>query len=276
MPSEPTPHGQMQFDATLRDLWQPAADGWTIDVPGDWSQGRATFGGLMAAMAAALAYRNLDAVEGQADWALRTLNVQFLRPSTGGEVHGSYTLHRAGKGATFTQVVLSQNDATVLIAQLVFVRPRASNVDVVGAPMRAVPPAEDLAEMPYVAGTTPEFTKHIAFRWGAGAYPFTGAKDPSYTGYCRFRVPFGDAEGMIGLLDAWPCPSLSLAKGVAMSSSVMWTAHLIDVPSQTDGWFGFEYDTVVGQGGLHTAAGRLFSPDGRLIGWTEQLVTVFA
>lgn len=273
MPLDP-----MHFDATLRDLWQPNETGWTVNVPDGWSQGRATFGGLMAAYAAALAYRNLRASSAQGDdaWTLRTLNVQFLRPSTGGEVQGEYVLHRAGKGTTFTQVTLTQAGATVLIAQLVFVRPRASKVDVAGAPMRAIPAAETLDEMPYIAGMTPEFTQNIAFRWGAGAYPFSGAKDPSYTGYCRFRVPFGDAEGMIGLLDAWPCPSLSLAKGVAMSSSVMWTAHLLEVPSETQGWFGFEYDTLAGKDGLHTAAGRLFSPDGRLIGWTEQLVTVFA
>lgn len=266
----------MRFDATLRDRWTQTDDGWTIIVPDGWSQGRATFGGLMAAVAAGLAYRNLEAENPDGGWALRTLNVQFLRPSAGGDVQGEYTLHRAGKGATFSQVVLSQGGKTVLIAQLVFVRPRASAVDVAGPPMRAIAAVDTLKDMPYVAGMTPEFTQHVAFRWGAGAYPFSGASDPSTTGYCRFRVPFGDVEGMIGLLDVWPCPTLSLATGPAMASSVMWTAHLIDVPSVTDDWFGFEYDTVVGQDGLHTAVGRLFSANGRLIGWTEQLVSVFA
>lgn len=261
----------MRFDASLRDMWTPTDAGWTIDVPPGWAQGRATFGGLLTAMAAALAARTLDA-----DWTLRTTNAQFLRPCAAGPVRGEFQLHRAGKGTTFCQVVLSQGTQTVLITQLVFVRPRESAVDVVAPPMRACPAVETLADMPYLAGMTPEFTQHVAFRWGKGAYPFTGATDASYTGYCRFRVPFGDVEGVLGLLDAWPCPSLSKVKGPAMSSSVMWTAHVLRVPTQTDGWFGFEYDTVAGKDGLHTAVGRLFAPDGALVAWTEQLMTVFA
>ena len=36
-----------------------------------------------------------------------------------------------------------------------------------------------------------------------------------------------------------------------------------------------EYETVVGERAMHTIVGRLRSPDGRLIGWTEQLVAVY-
>jgi acyl-CoA hydrolase len=260
----------MRFDASLRDAWIQDGETWHVDVPTGWGQGRTIYGGLMAAAATALGYRNVDA-----DWQLRTLNVQFVQPSKPGRLVGRCTPWRRGKGVSFLQVELLQAEAVVLVAQLVFARPRISVVDVAPPKMRAAKPCAELSDLPYLPGMTPEFTQHLALRWADGGYPFSGADAAAFTGYCRFRQPAGDAEGTVALLDAWPCPTLALAKGPAASSSVMWTAHLIHTPAPSDAWYGFEYDTVVGHSGLHTAVGRMFDADGRLVGWTEQLVTVY-
>jgi len=116
----------------------------------------------------------------------------------------------------------------------------------------------------------------VAFRWATGGLPFSRAAEPAMSGYCRFRCPSGDVEGALGLLDAWPCPSLSVLGVPTAASSVAWTAHIAHIPTSFDGWFGFDYETVTGAGRFHTAVGRLYAPDGTLVGWTEQLVAVFA
>lgn len=261
----------MRFDASLRDAWtQDADENWTFEVPEGWAQGRTVYGGLTTAAAVALGYRVVAD-----DWQLRTVNVQFLRPSKAGRLVGRCTPRRAGKGVNFVQIELVQGDG-VLAVQLVFVRPRASAIDVAPLAMRATRPCAELDDLPYLPGMTPEFTQHLALRWAEGGYPYSGSDAASFTGYCRFRAPAGDAEGLVALLDAWPCPSLALAKGPAAASSVMWTAHLIHTPPPGEGWYGFEYDTVVGAAGMHTAVGRMFDADGRLVGWTEQLVAVYA
>lgn len=262
---------EFRFDRSLRERWRETDDGWRFTLPDGWLQGRTVFGGLTTAAALGLASRRLEA-----DWIPRTLNVQFLRPTVAGEVAGHFTVHRAGKGTTFAEVRLEQGGATTLIAQIVCVRPRASTADVVAAPFRGGKPPDDAAELPYLPGITPEFTRHLAFRWADGTFPFSSHDRASLTGYCRMRVPFGDVEGMLALIDGWPCPTLSTLKAPAFASTATWTVHLIEIPTATDGWFGYEYDTVVGQHGQHTAVGRLFAPDGRLVAWSEQLVTVFA
>lgn len=261
----------MRFDQSLRAQWREADGEWRFTLPEGWGQGRTVFGGLAAAVAAALGLRTVGP-----DWALRTINAQFLRPTTAGEVTGRFALHRTGKGTSFAEVRLAQGGEATVIAQLVFVRPRDGAVRVAAAPFREARPAEAVPELPYIPNVTPEFTRHFGLRWASGGFPFTGQAAAAFTGYCRLKVPFGDAEGMLALLDAWPCPTLTTLKAPAFASTVMWTAHLMAAPGDCDGWFGFEYDTVVGAQGFHTAVGRLFAPDGALVGWTEQLVAVFA
>lgn len=260
----------MQFDRSMRGRWTEADEGWQITLPEGWGQGRTVFGGMTAAVAASLASRLLG--DG---WVIRTVNVQFMRPTAPGVVRGRFQINRAGKGTTFAEVRLSQGGETTLVAQLVCVRPRARGVRVEAPPFRGGPPVDDLPDLPYLPGVTPEFTQHVKLRWADGTYPFSDGDEASITGYCRMKAPCGDVEGILGLLDVWPCPSLSVLAQPTAASTVMWTAHLIDVPPASEAWFGYEYDTEVGRHGLHTAVGRLFSPDGRLVAWSEQLVMVF-
>jgi acyl-CoA thioesterase len=102
-----------------------------------------------------------------------------------------------------------------------------------------------------------------------------GAKEANIGGYYRFKETAGNAEGMIGLLDAWPCPTLSTLTNHAFASTVSWTAHILQIPDNFEDWFAFTYKTVVGHDGYHTCLGHLYNKDKQLIGWTEQLIAVF-
>ncbi|MEA3176156.1 MAG: hypothetical protein QOF42_3567, partial [Gammaproteobacteria bacterium] len=71
----------MLFSETLESL-RPSDSGFSANIGDDWSQGRATFGGLVAAIGNE-AMRRMVPI----DRPLRGLNVTFAAPVAVGAVH---------------------------------------------------------------------------------------------------------------------------------------------------------------------------------------------
>lgn len=261
----------MKLDASLRDLWTPNAEAWQLDLPAGWMQGRSAFGGLTAAAMASLGRR----VVPDRDRGLRLANIQLLAPVVPGPTTGEATVLREGRNISFVEVRLQQASKLVATCTLVFAKRNGSNLDVPGPARPEVPDPESLTPLPYAEGVFPEFTQHVDMRWAQGSVPYSGGSQAAFTGVFRYRVPIGDAEGVLALLDTWPPPSLALAEGPVPSSTVSWTAHVLAVPQSFEQWFTFRYETIVGTDGLHTIRGHLHDAQGELVGWTEQLVAVF-
>ena len=70
----------MDFDASLRNRWEPTSAGWRVDLPDGWNQGRSVFGGLTAALLHALAASQVDSGR-----VLRSMSLQFVRPVRPGD-----------------------------------------------------------------------------------------------------------------------------------------------------------------------------------------------
>ncbi|MEM6292799.1 MAG: thioesterase family protein [Myxococcota bacterium] len=261
----------MRIDDTLIDQWTADGDHFFFDVPEGWMQGRSTFGGLTAAIMAALGRR----VVPEADRSLRVFSTQLLAPVVPGQLRGEVSVLRSGRNITFTDVRLAQGDAVVARATPVFAKALSDALDIPPPPKPEVTPAESLQPIPYIPGFMPEFTQHVDMRWAEGATPYSGSETAAFVGHCRYRVPLGGVAGLLALLDTWPAPSLGKASKPIPASTVSWTAHLLGVPADFEQWFTFQYETAVGQNGLHTVVGRLYAEDGTLLGWTEQLVAVF-
>ncbi len=258
------------FDDSLQQGWQTRDGVWVFDMPSGWMQGRSVFGGLTAAVGVALGRRQMGS-----SWALRTMNIHLVRPTVAGPTEGRVRVVREGKSVAFMQVNLLQDEQEVALLTLTFASARVEAMQVEASPRWQGPGPEALVELPYIPGLMPEFLQHMSLRWASGGPPFCGADAARYTGYCRFNTPVAGVAAVIGLLDAWPCPSLSLLSSPAPASTVSWTAHILRVPDDFDDWFAFSYETVVAEDGFHTVVGRLHGPDGRLVGWTEQLAVVF-
>ena len=261
----------MNIDASLRTQWTPTADAWQIDLPEGWMQGRSAFGGLTAAAMAALGRRVVPDLERD----LRLANIQLLAPVEPGRATGAATLLRAGRNITFVEVRMQQDAQLVATCVLVFAKKNDSTLNVAAPPPPETPDPESLHPLPFVRGVFPEFTQHVDMRWAAGSAPYSGGSEAAFTGVYRYRVPIGDVEGVLALLDTWPPPSLALAESPVPASTVSWTAHVLAVPNTFEQWFTFRYETIVGASGLHTIRGHLHDADGGLVGWTEQLVAVF-
>ena len=80
----------MLFSETLASI-QPRDGGWRAVIGEDWSQGRATFGGMVAALGNE-AMRRLVPM----DRALRGLDTTFVGPALAGEVNMDAEILRVG------------------------------------------------------------------------------------------------------------------------------------------------------------------------------------
>lgn len=262
---------EVKIDASLRALWTRDGSGWVGSLPEGWMQGRSVFGGVTAATMAALG-RRLVSEDAR---LLRSASIQLLAPVTAGDVRGSATLLREGRNITFVEVRLTQADVLVGRATLVFARPMQSTLDVAAPPAPKTDDPASMLAVPYIEGVIPEFTQNVDMRFAEGSPPFTGATHAAFTGVFRYRVPLGDTEGVLALLDTYPPPSLSLAEKPTFASTASWTAHLLAPPASFDDWFTVRYETLVGAHGLHTVVGHLYDAQGTLVAWSEQLVAVF-
>jgi acyl-CoA thioesterase len=259
-----------RLDASLQNRWIQDEEAWQFEMPSDWMQGRSVFGGVTAAAAVALGGRVVGSAR-----MLRTMNIHLVRPTTPGPVRGDVQIIRQGKNVTFAQVSLSQDRGVTASATLVFAQAGASNLETSGTMPLGLAEPDSLPSMPHVPGVVPDFVKQVDLKWLHGSPPFSGSETAEFGGYCRFRVPAGSAEGVVALLDVWPCPSLSQLAAPAPASTVAWTAHIVESNADLSDWCYFTYKTVAGKDGFHTCAGTLFDGRGVLIGFTEQLVAVY-
>lgn len=97
----------------------------------DWGQGRATHGGLVAAIA--LRQMQRRAPQGR---PARSLTATFVGPLLAGEAICRTQILRDGKSSTLVEARIEQGTELCCVAQGVFASSRTSIVDV---PMRAAP-----------------------------------------------------------------------------------------------------------------------------------------
>jgi acyl-CoA thioesterase len=124
----------------------------------------------------------------------------------------------------------------------------------------------------------PAFVQHFRYCWEDCRHPFSGSAEPISSGWCRHRGPTGSPHAaVVGLLDAWPAPLLTMGTVPFPASTVSWTASFVDVPpdSDPDGWWYFRATVRHSADGHATTEGRLYAPDGRLAAHMDQLVVIF-
>lgn len=261
----------MELNATLKTKWHQGDDHvWRTTIEEGWMQGRSVFGGVVAATLIGLGRHHIHGAR-----QLRTMSAQFLRPTVPGEAVGHFEIQREGKYTTFAQAWIEQGGERTFQANLIYSAHRDSALSIHPEAPTFQKQVDQLENMPYIEGLTPQFTQNVHFRWSTTNYPFLGSDQNRIEGYFKFDVPTGDAEGIAALLDTWPCPSLGMLDKPSFASSVQWTAHFIQSPSPETQWYQFSYETLYGKDSFHTVSGHLYDEQGNLLGWTEQLVAVY-
>ena len=262
------------YAAVLDTLALDGASG-RAEVPAGWGQGRATFGGLVVALALRAARQRLPEPR-----PCRTLVAAFPGPVASGEVELRVRELRHGRAVSHLQVDVAQGGAFACVVLLGFGALRDSAIGVAPARPPVVGPPESLPPMIGAGGGAPEFTRHLDYRLAFGGRPFSGADVREIGGWCRFRDEDGLAgeELIVGLVDAWPSPAVARMSAPAPAASLTWSLELLPVEPDVaaDAWWLYRAELEACGGGYAHAAASLWSPGGRLAALSRQAVTVFA
>lgn len=265
----------MDFNALLEAVrHQPEA----VSVPATWTQGRAIFGGLMAALLYEAMRKQVSA-----DRPVRSLAITFVGPAEPDTpISFEVEVLREGKAVSTLLGRALQNGRVVTLIQGSFGSGRASVVEVPALPPQDMPPLEQAGPaLPYVKGVTPEFIRHVALRWAIGGMPFSNSDARRMGGWVRLRdaldEPLTEAH-LIALVDGWPPTLMSHLKQPAAGSTLTWTLDFIQpMPRRsTSEWCQYCAQTEHALDGYGHASAALWTDDGTLLALSRQTVTVFA
>lgn len=271
---------------TAMELTPIAERRWSATVTADWGQGRTTFGGLLAALAARVAVQVVGA-----DRPIRTMDVAFLAPIPPGPFEVDVEILGEGKAVSQLAVSLRTGGLLGCRVHVVAGAGRVSALRVDAAPRELVEgdPAGQGLDFPYQPGLTPEFCQHIEYRWCSEAFPFSGGgpETARLKGWVRHRMPVQGVEATVALLDAWPPVVLPMARRPTAASTVRWALHLADLNIESDlnietdlnvepdnPWFWYEAQTVQCADGYATGYAAMYS-GGRMLAWSEQLIAIY-
>ena len=248
-----------------------------VTIPADWGQGRATFGGLVAA----LQYEALRA-QVPTDRPLRSLAVTFVGP-VAPEVAASYQVEVLREGKAVSQVLgrAVQNGQVVTLVQGSFGSARESVINLAGCTAPQVKAPEDSPLLPYIKGVTPEFMRHMSMAWAVGALPFTGRGTREIGGWVRFAGDVKDEPltetHLLALVDTWPPALLPLLNKPTAGSTLTWTIEFVQPLPQASTLEWCQYLAVIehARDGYGHVAANLWAPNGELIAISRQTVAVF-
>ncbi|MDR9753910.1 thioesterase family protein [Pseudomonas sp. SZMC_28357] len=248
-----------------------------LSIPAEWAQGRASFGGLVAA----LQYEAMRA-KVPADRPVRSLAITFVgpvAPNTG--LSFEVDVLREGKAVSQVLGRAMQNGQVVTLVQGSFGASRPSEVTVTAEPAPEMKHWDECQELPYIPGITPEFMRHLAMRWTVGGLPFSGNTSRQMGGWVRLRgdvkeEPLGESH-ILALVDAWPPSLMPHLSKPAAGSTLTWTIEFVQplLELTTLDWCKYLVTIEHARDGYGHAAANLWSADGRLIALSRQTVTVF-
>jgi acyl-CoA thioesterase len=262
------------FEAAL--ALTPCAGGHSAHIPDTWSQGRATYGGLVGGLLA-----RAGATQVPPERSLRSALIDFVGPAAPGAATLSARVLRSGRTLTHVEVHLVQANEIVATLTGAYGGARNTSLSVPGAGAPAVPSAEQLPRLPYIENAMPRFTQHFEYRVLPGRQLFSAAARAEMGGYVRH--PQGgpvDAAGLLGLIDSWPPPFMPTLRRPAVSSTVTWMVDFFaELPPQgveSAAYYRYEAELVAAHAGYASCDARLWDEQGRLLAASRQLNAEFS
>ncbi len=248
-----------------------------VTLPGEWAQGRAGYGGLMAA----LLFEAVQAKVGEGQ-PVRSLAITFVAPAPlQAPISFEVEVLREGKSVVSLLGRAVAEGGTVTLMQASFGAPRESVINVPALPAVALKPLEATTPLPYIQGVTPEYIRHLDLRWGIGGLPFSNTPGRQMGGWVRLRdeaqaTPLTEAH-LLALVDAWPPAVLPYLSKPAAGSTLTWTIEFVQplAPLTTLDWCRYCATIEHARDGYGHTSAMLWTAEGELIAISRQTVTVF-
>lgn len=247
---------------------------FNVEVDESWAQGRTLFGGIQAL----LAVRAMRAAMPDLPplWSLHTT---FVAPAAPGKLALRVELLRQGRSTVqmAARLIAGEQVAAMFVAVFGASRDSVVSLKPVGRPLAA--DSSSSPELPFIAGMSPEFTRHYAYRWLEGGLPFSGHKATANRILLRQRDPgLMEEAQIVAMADAIPPVALSLVKGHAPASTISWELEFVHHGQavSNDGWWRMDASLVAARDGYANQDAHLYGPDGELVALSRQVVAVFA
>lgn len=239
----------------------------------NWSQGRAAFGGLVAAFASLGMRKELQSAP-----PLRSLLASFIAPLPPAPVTVQANVERQGRNVTQCSASVLSEDGVALQALGVFGHAR-EGIKVDASRCTAPLPREE--GIPFEAYTRrmPIFLNQFEGCWVGDAMPFSGSHSRRLNMWVRHRCDMSDypAEKIIAIADMPPPVLLChYDKPFVPASSVSWGLEFIVDPSEVEGeWFYLDFDLDAAADGYTQQSGRIYDESGRLCALSRQCMAYF-
>lgn len=242
----------------------------------DWGQGRATFGGLVSAVAL---HQMMQLVENGR--APRALTVTFSAPllPDGSPARCRTSVLRSGKAISQLEARIEQGEQQCCIAQGVFGATRESSATVAPRQPPELSPIEQAMRIPYVEGLSPVFLRHVGLHWASGNLPGSGSAITPIGGYCELNDGGRASVACVvtALLDAWPTPFFAALQPPFRASTAQWMldffTDLLSYEPQAP--FRYSCEVIAASGGHVQQEAWLWDARDRALARAVQLIEVF-
>lgn len=243
--------------------------------PEAWGQGRALFGGIIAAVL----YDHLEKTV-SAGRRLRSFSLSFVAPAAPGPVSLRGEVLREGKSVMQAMVTARQGEQVVAVMLASFGAARESAIMVKAPGLEPMKSSDEAMKFPFIQGMMPDFLQHFDMRYAAGMPPYSGSSVPDFAGYMRFaETPKAmTTAALICLVDTWPPSVLPMLKGPAAASSLTWTMELLEEPDNRPADTLWQYAVTTDQcsEGYGQSRAVIADQDGNTVALSRQTITVFA
>lgn len=255
---------------SLIDKVKPGSS--VVNIPSEWGQGRAAFGGLVAG----LVYQSMRQ-QVPSDVPIRSLQISFIGPVSGEDFNIESEVLRQGKSVAQVQGRGLQGDQTQAVILGSFGQSRTSLIRVQEEPTQFREDPYMIEPMPYLPGVTPVFTQHFDFRF-CTAMPFAGSEDRFLRGFVRFKSSEEvDIPQLLGLVDAWPPAVLPMMCKPTPASSLNWNIEFVH-PSprlRANEFCQYRADILFAQDGYACTRAKIWNEAGELLATSQQTVVAF-
>lgn len=252
----------------------PEGDGFVIEAPPDWSQGRTLYGGMTAALAHE-AVRRTHADLGP----LRSAQFTFVGPASG-RLRFTSTLLRRGRSSALIAADCFSDEGQAARAAFVLGAARESKVAHELLPKPDVP-APDACSSFRKEGVAarPGFWNNFETRLASGSRLLDSeATKPEFAVWTRF-LDTGGADpttALLALADCLPPAAMVVFPQPAPISTMTWTVDVARVPQRLDGWSLLWATSEQAANGYSVQNMAMWTEAGELIAAGRQSVAIFA
>ncbi len=263
----------MTFSEVLDSIAPAEPNVWSARVDESWLQGRAIFGGMVAALCNEAMRRLVPHTR-----PVRAVEVTFAGPAVPGEVRLEAQILRIGKAVTIAQGRASSEGQIVAQTTGIYGDSRSSALHYGPTAAADVPRVDTLRDVDMTRPGRSAFSRHFGMRWAQGASSFSGSSISTSKAYVRHAGSGVFTEShLIALCDSIPSPSLQMLKTPAPASSLIWTLEFVRPHFEfpIDAWWRLDTSADAAHDGYVNQSGMIVNPDGEVAAFSRQLVTVY-